>query len=414
MFDVRTLTAPDEIAAFFELATAAFDPNAPAQPAASNWQRSLLANPDYEPDFPQGAFLGEQLVGGCIAYHPRIRIDSITLPTTGLGAVCTSPDFRRRGVARAILTAMTELARERGDALLLLDGIPDFYGQFGYVDVVDNPDHAIERSAIPAPDSVACSVRPATLADAPALLALYRRHYGDRPGGFARGLALAEHQVRFTQPDRAPAVAVDSAGELRGYLQFSWERRVSRASEVVAEDWDAAIALLRWHSSFVDEQSGEGEPSRELFWPLPLDSQLCEMLGDRLPIRTEVRRQPNAGWMARPTSTRALLTAILPLLRDRAAGLDESAEVRFAVDGTEGEEPLGAIVSLAGARLADADRLDGALRFAAGGFTQVVFGFRSVERLARVTDDPLPSRQRRALNVLFPREPVFIAGSNAF
>jgi hypothetical protein len=38
------------------------------------------------------------------------------------------------------------LACERQQALLVLRGIPDFYGLFGYADVMDVTEHAVERA----------------------------------------------------------------------------------------------------------------------------------------------------------------------------------------------------------------------------------------------------------------------------
>lgn len=410
MIVVRTLTAPDEVAAFFRLATAAFDPDKPVEPAASNWRKSLTSSPCFEPDFVRGAFADGDLVGGCVAYHPRLRFGSLTLPTTGLGAVCTRSDYRRRGVARAVLADAAALAHERGDALLLLDGIPDFYGQFGYVDVVDNPDHAIDRLAVASLPPAECTVRPAVQADASTLLALYRRHYGERPGGFSRDLASAEHALRTSLPSYSPTVAVDARGEARGYLLFTWERRGARAGEVAADDWDAAAALLRWHANSVAAGSGDGEPPKELRWPLPLDSRLYADLRDRLPVRTEIAQRPNAGWMARATSPAALASAIAPLLRERAAaaGLREVIAVTvtsLSEDGPAATVTLGEVDTGSGAR---------EVRLPASILAQLLFGFRSAEWAARQIGASVPHDLVPALAALFPDRPAFIAGSDAF
>src|SRR5207248_966565 len=133
-------------------------------------------------------------------------------------------------------------------ALLLLGGIPDFYDRFGYVDVLDIAQHAVERPRIMAEPASACSVRPVALADAPVVLALYQRHYGPYRGSFDWTPAQVAHKLALRMPDNPPLLAVEPDGRPCGYLIPPWSPEGVSSGEIAADHWPALLALLQQHA----------------------------------------------------------------------------------------------------------------------------------------------------------------------
>ena len=148
-------------------------------------------------------------------------------------------------------------AAARRLALLLLYGAPGYYPQFGYADVADVTEHDVDRERIAALAGAApagCGTRPATPADAPALLDLYRRHHDAYRGGFERTLEDQRYLLRHRLLERPPLVAVDGDGRPQGYLMFAygpWWRDPALAHEVAADTWPATLALLRAHAALL-------------------------------------------------------------------------------------------------------------------------------------------------------------------
>src|SRR5438477_294530 len=77
-------------------------------------------------------------------------------------------------------------------------------------------------------------------------------------GGFERTLADQRHRLSDLIPGNPPMVvssqqhdpllAAAPGGDLRGYALLGWRQR-ERAAEVMADDWEAALALLHAHDA---------------------------------------------------------------------------------------------------------------------------------------------------------------------
>ena len=91
--------------------------------------------------------------------------------------VATHPDYRRRGLVRALFEAFHQRSAADGELLQAITGIEYFYRQFGY-------EYALDLAAI-APfadipnlkdgETEAYRLRPATIDDIPLLMELYER-----------------------------------------------------------------------------------------------------------------------------------------------------------------------------------------------------------------------------------------------
>jgi hypothetical protein len=281
----------------------------------------------------------------------------------------------------------TALARARGQALIVLRGIADFYGAFDYVDVFETTEHVVDPALVLARPDPGLPVRPAGQEDAAALLALYERHYGGRTGAYARSPALQRHLLRHRA--EPPLLALDGDGRPRGYL-IPGRADDGGAVEAAADDWPAALALLQAHARARPDAA-------ELRWPLPPAGPTYWALADHLPLRSETRSRPNAGWMARPGDLVALLEGLRPLWEERW---------RRARVGWQGTLVLA--VEEARCRLALGDGDEREVRLTAGVLTRLVFGGRPIEWAGEL----IPEELREVMAVLFPPGVAFYPFSN--
>lgn len=147
----------------------------------------------------------------------------------GLGMpelVGTAPDFRRRGLVRALLDAAHAMSAARGQMVQVIGGIPWYYRQFGYEMALEWETGRL-GSRLDVPDLAAGEadsyrIRPATEADLPTLARAYE--YGMQRGRVAclRDAAQWRYDIagHSTGSDYRLALRViePAGGEAAGFL----------------------------------------------------------------------------------------------------------------------------------------------------------------------------------------------------
>lgn len=58
-------------------------------------------------------------------------------PAVALGPIAVTPALQRQGIGAALLASVIASAEQRGDAVVVLLGDPDYYGHFGFVPAGD-------------------------------------------------------------------------------------------------------------------------------------------------------------------------------------------------------------------------------------------------------------------------------------
>lgn len=411
-FVVRPLENDAEVAAYFALAAATFPgyhqthgTPTPGGSLANGWRGFVEDAPGFEPTYLRGAFSGGELVGGYQHDERWLLVGGWRIRSGYVGGVVTAPEHRGRGVASALMRDGVAFAVARRQALLVLRGVPDFYGRFGYADVMDVTEHFVERAPVLRLPASGYLVRPATLDDAPMLLALYERHYGSYTGSYARTLPHQEHLLRHRA--RPPLLALDPAGHPRGYLLLPGGLDQSGAVEVAADTWPAALALLQCQASLA-------EGAVELRWPLPPDSLTFHHLADHLPVRGETRSRPNAGWLARPGQLDALFEGLVPLWRARwrrsRCDWSGALALQLRAPGDAGDDDVGerCVLELSPDDLRRRDEAPTAqiVHLGLAVFTQLVFGYRPARRAT------VPENLLAPLEVLFPTGVPWYPASN--
>jgi predicted N-acetyltransferase YhbS len=412
-FTIRSLETPEELESYFHLNAQVFRPDEDTTLVAARRRRFIMDDPDFQANHLHGAFLGEVHVGSYRMQERWLYIGSSRVRVGCIGGVVTRPEYRHRGIAIALMLDALTIARQHHYGLLLLHGIADFYRQLGYMDVFEDlPHQSLERARIPEQSPPGYTVRPATADDAPAVLALYREHYGASLASFApaRTVTRQAHYLQYWPEENIPFLALNGEHRPEGYLMLSRRRGRLYAHEVAADTWPATLALLQYHSRQLD---AEAEPPSELWWPLPLTDLTFHLLADHFPLRSEIDSYPDGGWMAQMVSLPLLVQALLPLWNERWQQRQQEWAEQFALtvsDYTIYLELLPGDIQVV------ESLTDSALQVSLSQqvFMQLFFGFRSITWAVLQPGQSIPGELIPVLNVLFPLGQTWIAGTDGF
>lgn len=418
---VRPLATPAEYHLQLSLADREFS-SEPSPEGVERWQRFLTGLPDFRPEQLRGAFIGDQQVGGYMLYEREMRMGNARISTGCIGIVVAHPQYRKQGVATALMQDAIQFARERHHALLLLDGIPKFYYRYGYTDMLDLSTVEIDRAAILAQPTSAYTVRSVTVDDAAAILGLYERQYGQYTGCFTRTLERQAYRLRTRTASDVVAVAPD--GTIQGYIS-GFEGTI--AHEVAADNWEALLALMQYHAYLFKENE---TPSATLRYRLPPHDRLVQWMLDHLEVpdtshwrhpaeewvvRTESYHHRHAGWMGRIVDLPNLLAASLPELQRRwQRGLAQwNGRVALSIGGEL------CVLHIDGRQVTLGDPLHvasgvEAILLTPQIFTQLVFGYRSVAQAIEDSGQEVSEELLSVLSILFPTGHTWLASSDWF
>ena len=413
-FGIRPLETSAEREAYTLLAIQTFSPHVDAVASLPQRRRFVENNSAFQSHQLRGAFLGNTLLGGCHVDARTLRIGSARLRTACIGGVVTVTEHRKQGVAAALLQDAVQYAQQQKHALLLLDGIADFYHRFGFIDVFDNIYHTIDSKTIQAQPRSPYMVRQATFEDIPALFELYQQHYGSHAGSFERDLAFQE-RLFHERGGIKPYLAVDKKGTVQGYLLLNKRPEKLVAYEVAANDWHAILALLQQHVALTVERSG-AENSVEISWPLPTDSETFYLLSDHLSLHSQVTHTPDADWMARTAHLPTLIDALLPLWNERwqRYNVGRSGVLAVVIENESfllGSDGVGIHLLDPMTSSAHAARQ---VTMTQQVFIQLLFGYRPVSWAAKQLGQVIPEDLHSLLDILFAKTQAWIAGSDAF
>lgn len=154
------------------------------------------------------------------------HFDSVALRCGELGIVGTHPDYRRRGLSRALTQRHHELLREGGYDLSHIQGIPYFYRQFGYDYAIPlEGGWRVELHAVPEKDDSAFTFRQATEADIPVLMGFFDAAAGDVAIGARRDEATWRYLFGASMQTETAAetwLVLDQTGQPAGYYRIGY------------------------------------------------------------------------------------------------------------------------------------------------------------------------------------------------
>jgi GNAT superfamily N-acetyltransferase len=220
-------------------------PDAPPNP----WDRALLreltsgrhplvAIEDFV--FVEDTASGKIVASSCLM-HGEWEYDGIPFRIGRPEHVVTDPDYRNRGLIRAIFGALHERSAAHGEVVQVITGIPYFYRQFGYEYALDLEGGRIAYPSTlpPAPDGPEpFSLRRATPDDIPFIAALYDQRRRDSlvsaivPEAFWRytfsEIATPTHPEGEFHRQWRLWIVEDRQGATRGYIRTTtqtWDNR---------------------------------------------------------------------------------------------------------------------------------------------------------------------------------------------
>ncbi|MGZ3630989.1 MAG: GNAT family N-acetyltransferase [Ktedonobacteraceae bacterium] len=412
-FVIRSPQTAEEIEHYFRLNAKIFRPDEDTALVASRRRRFIENDPDFQMLQLRSAFYGKAYVGSYRIQERSMCVELSRLRVGCIGGVVTEQNYRHKGIATALMQDAFAYAQKRQYSFLLLHGIPDYYQQHGFIDVIEDlPQHTIKHALIPDRPPEKCVVRVAEISDAPSLLALYMEHYGPSMCTFAptRTTERQVHYLKNWPEDHLPLLAVNEEGTPEGYALLSKRGEWYEAFEVAANTWPAIQALLHYQNTL---HGGDRALQSEVYLPLPLIGATYYLIADQLPIRSEITTYPDGGWMARMVSFSALVQSLLPLWQDRwqTHHIEWTGVLVLVVEDEKCTLELSPSSMLLIDNLSDEVQ---EVRFSQQVFAQLVFGFRPVTWAAMQADQHVPDELVPILDVLFPHKQSWIAGSDYF
>ena len=393
----------------------------------------LTSLPGYREEQVRNAYRDGKQVGGYRIYERILRVGAAGLVTGCIGGVYTRAEARNQGVATALMHDALAYAQAHDYALLLLDGIPKFYHRYGYCDVYDLTTQQLDRQAILALPQSPYTIRRATTNDAANLLALYKQQFGPYIGSFERSVEQQAHWIQHLELERL-LLAVDSTDQVKGYLFLATTQARgnffltgTQLWEMVVDDWPAAVALLQRHAQMAKGREGEAT-SESFLYSVPPGSPVAQWMAEHLEVvdistwdapvfgwavREQTFRHCNAAWMARLVSLPALTRAMLPEWQARwqRSLAHWSGDISLAA----GDEAFTLHIADANLQLLHAPGSTAtALSLTPQAFTQVVFGYRSINRVLEQHGHTLPDDLATVLTILFPGGQSWIPASDWF
>ncbi|GAC1349585.1 MAG: hypothetical protein NVSMB27_24100 [Ktedonobacteraceae bacterium] len=345
--------------------------------------------------------------------------------------VATHPDYRNRGLIRALFDMLHARSEAEGRLVQGITGIPYFYRQFGYEYALELEGRRvtylslIPRTQASTPEPYA--LRTATTEDIPLLMELYNRQ---RSTSMVWSVASERYWHYHIEEVKDPLVVgkqmsvrmiVDDTGAVQGYVMLAIKRWGSNlavyAMNVAAGvSWHAVVPpLLRALQAYGLQIPAVGPDVPPLnainFW-LGSAHPIYEVLGEALAPFYE----PPYAWYVRVPDVSAFLRHITPVLERRIASSAAAAytgelTLDFYRGGLHMVFDKGHITHIepwrAPAYGNNADASCPALVF-----LQLLFGYRSLDELRYAYPDVRVenSRAEALLNALFPKKFSWVPG----
>lgn len=368
---------------------------------------------------------GAVVASTCLMWQ-RWEYDGIAFDVGRPELVATDPDYRNRGLIRAIFAAIHARGVARGQLVQGITGIAYFYRQFGYEYALDLDAARIAFLATipdaPANEPEPYTLREATPDDLPFIMGLYDR----RRAGLLVSTVVPEVFWRstFGALDRGYTahwrlrLIVDRAGEARGYVRTStrrWGETLPVWDVAVSEGVSPRVAglsvlrALHELGAQVPASGPDARPFTSITLLLGREHPLYAALGESV---LPGRQRPYA-WYVRVPDLPGFLRRVAPALERRLAGsalAGHTGDLRldfyrgglrltFAAGRITGVEPWRRPVWAEG----------GQAGFPPLVFLQLLFGHRSLAELRDAFPDVRADDETTALlDILFPKRPSWV------
>ena len=262
--------------------------------------------------------------------------------------VATHPDYRNRGLIRALFEMVHARSEARGDMVQAITGIPHFYRQFGYEYVLDlEGRRVVYTSQIPKVqegEAEAYTLRSATAEDVATIQHIYssgRRKRGVVASNVPDSYWLYETQRVGDETQRFPRLQliVDATGKANGYAFVSSGRGDKGANfSVFTLDVLPGVNVRAMVPSLLRElqKYGSQTPIRRMKEGVPL-SQISFILGRAHPVYEALGNlasfyEAPYAWYVRVRDVPEFIKHIAPVLErrlERSVVADYTGELKI-------------------------------------------------------------------------------------
>jgi len=390
------------------------------------WVRDLAGgrHPLSGPD--RGVFVEDTRSGKVVASMwliPQVwRYDGIRFSVGRPEQVVSHPDYRNRGLVRALFDAFHQHSAAAGELAQAITGISYFYRQFEYEYALDlGGSRTVACSSIPKlkeGQTDAYSLRAATVDDLPLIMELYERDRQrsvvstDIPAAYWRW--MLDGMNHDTGDGWLPQLIVDAQARPCGYLihrSRRWQAELDVLNMALSEGQSYVAVLrpllraLRGLAPQVEQIKGRDAAAPDhLVFSLGVTHPLYDALTSWLVSRTD----PPYAWYIRVPDLPGFVRHLAPALERRLPGT--------AAEGFSGELPLsfhrgGLRMVFEQGRLVTAERWQRPVRSDVQGagfpplvFLQLLFGRRSLDELRYAYPDVWAGDEiAPVLEALFPK-----------
>jgi hypothetical protein len=395
------------------------------------WERDLMSGRN--PLIGPGDFAvvedtdGGSIVAATCLLRQTWEYEGIAFPVGRPEIVATMPEYRNRGLIRAIFELIHARGDGEGQLAQGITGISYYYRQFGYEYALDlGGRRAVYLAAIPklkpgAPEPYA--LRDASLGDLPRIMALYDRERARGPVSARIEADYWRWLIEGQNPEagegwRTQMIVGASGADVAGYALTS-RKRWGDALGVIGVALEPGVALpsllpsllraLQTQALELPAFKPDAPPAARISFALFGSHPLYDALSAGMTAAVE----PPYAWYVRVPDLARLIRRIAPALERRLAGSSAS--------GYSGELKLnfyrsGLRLGFEQGRLVDAEDYRGAgwrPEYNAGFpplvFLQLVFGRRSLAELRHSFPDVwADDTGRQLLEALFPAKPSWV------
>jgi predicted acetyltransferase len=256
--DIRPCASADEVKRAVAPITNYFGRSAPNEELAERLIRVLPAERVY------AAWEDGHVVGGLGSFPFQLTVPGGRVPAAGVTIAGVLPTHRRRGILRAMMRALLDVAHADGEPVAYLWATEaTIYGRFGFgvASFVAEIDLARERSAFHTPFLAAGQVRLVPPGAAEEIVApIYQQAAAETPGMFARSSAwwqariLADPELRRGASGDLQCAVLDHAGRPAAYALYrinpAFQRSIQTGSvevvEAIADSPEATSGIWRY------------------------------------------------------------------------------------------------------------------------------------------------------------------------
>jgi len=354
------------------------------------------------------------VVGYLRIFDRRMWLRGARLRAAGIGSVATHPDYRRRGLATALLRDTLALLRREGYHLSFLgtEVAAPFYERLGWR-IVRQPSHgapAAEAARLyggqaALPERPGLTIRPFAPSDLTAVARIHARATRGRTGAVARSLRYwADHLSWIDDDPGGFLVGVSGRRGLAAFVRSRSERWASTLMLLDADCRDGAEACLAPLLGALGRYA-VGQGLKGIQASLPEGHPLADAFA-RLPsagVTTEVRFP----LMMRVVDLPGLLRGLAPLLGERVPAMKAPVSLAFDEDGWQTclrATPQGAQVA--------AHPAGEVASVSPGEAVTLLLGQKTVREVLAPGAEPPSEEALSVLEQLLPREPLHFCGAD--